>query len=529
MIDSLAATFREEAPEILGELETSLLELNGAPETLELIDRIFRALHTLKGSGGMAGFFDVAAFAHEVETVFSGVRSGRIAVTPELINLTLQAGDLLKKMIETTGGALKKNLSKVEGIVSSLRQLDSVPQSSVLAESEAEPEVFSRQEGDAATYRIRFQLDPDIFAHGVNPLYLLRELDQLGDCHVVAQVDAIPELEDFDAEACYLWWDVILTTDQGRNAIEDVFIFVSDSCQLQIEVVEAAWLESGDDKRLGEILMERGDISMADLVAVIAEHKRIGEILVEKQLATAGKVASALIEQNQVKGQREARLGREVMSSVRVKSEKLDALVNLIGELVTVQARLSQLAEKVEHADLLLVAEEVERLTWDLRDQVLTIRMLPIGATFIKFKRLVHDLAQELGKTLQIETAGAETELDKTVIERLNDPLVHLIRNCVDHGIEAPEVRRQQGKPEVGTIWLSAAHVGASVHPFFHTLTFSVKVGMVEVSRWMLCPKWPASSAAAVFSFSSVSAHATRIGDCSATSVTRSHLSGCGL
>lgn len=464
MIETLAATFREEAPEILAELETSLLELNAAPDNMEMIDRIFRALHTIKGSGGMAGFTEVAAFAHEVETIFVEVRSGQIVVTPELINLTLQACDQLKKMIETTGSALKKHLSKVNGLVNALRLLhSSAPPIIGDEENRGEGEEVRRQEDDTVTYRIRFQLTPDIFAHGVNPLYLLRELKQLGECQVVAQVDAIPDFDAFDAEACYLSWDVILTTNQGRNAIEDVFIFVSDSCQLQIEVVEAAWLESSDDKRLGEILMERGDLSLDDLVAVLAEHKKIGELLIAKKLATSGEITAALIEQNQVKSQREARLGREALNSVRVKSEKLDALVNLIGELVTVQARLSQIAGSAELADLMTVSEEVERLTWDLRDQVLTIRMLPIGATFNKFKRLVHDLSQELGKGLQIVTDGAETELDKTVIERLNDPLMHLIRNAVDHGIEAPEGRRRQGKPEIGTVWLSAAHVGASV------------------------------------------------------------------
>ena len=463
MIDVLMATFREEAPEILAELEASLLELNEAPDNMDLIDRVFRALHTIKGSGGMAGLTEVAAFAHEVEAIFVEARSGELDVTPELINLTLQACDQLKKMIESSGSDLKKEWGLAEGIVKALRNLTSAAPATEVAGQAVEPGAPPRTEEDAVTYRIRFQLTPDIFAHGVNPLYLLRELKQLGECHVIAHVDAIPELEGLDAEACYLSWDVILTTDQGRNPIEDVFIFVSDSCQLQIEVVEAAWLEAGDDKRLGEILMERGDLTLKDLVAVMAEHKKIGEILIDKKLVSAAEVAAALIEQNQIKSQREARLGRETMNSVRVKSEKLDALVNLIGELVTVQARLSQLSAKAEHADLLSVSEEVERLTWDLRDQVLTIRMLPIGATFNKFKRLVHDLAQELGKSLQIVTDGAETELDKTVIERLNDPLMHLIRNSVDHGIEAPELRRQLGKPDIGTIWLSAAHVGASV------------------------------------------------------------------
>jgi len=461
MIESLGDIFKEESLEILGELEHSLLELEESPDDQEVIGRVFRSLHTIKGSGGMAGLNDISAFAHEVETVFEEVRSGAIVVTPLLVNLTLAARDQIKRMVDAYCGGAPVDAAEIARISAGLRLL-------VAAGGKAAPLTEARQTavavGGMVTYRIRFHLDPNIFFHGVNPLYLLKELQRLGDCWIVAQTDAIPPLEEFDPERCYLYWDVILTTDRGQNAIEDVFIFVADTCRLEIHAIDDDRIvDDGDYKRLGEILIERGDLRAADLLAALSERQRLGDVLVEKKLATPGQISAALVEQERVQQQRESRKITEFASSIRVRSDKLDSLVNLIGELVTVQARLSQIATEQQGADLLNVSEVVERLTWELRDQVLTIRMLPIGTTFNKLRRLVHDLSQELDKNIQLVTEGAETELDKTVIERLNDPLVHLIRNCIDHGIEAPEVRAQKGKPRNGAVFLSAVHEGANV------------------------------------------------------------------
>jgi two-component system chemotaxis sensor kinase CheA len=217
-------------------------------------------------------------------------------------------------------------------------------------------------------------------------------------------------------------------------------------------------------KRLGEILVDRGDITPEELREVLGEKKFIGEMLVEKGIVPPGKVESALMEQQHVRTRQEKdRAKEESISSIRVPADKLDTLVNLVGELVTVQARLSQTASTLEHAELASVAEEVEHLTAELRDNTLNIRMLPIGTTFGRFKRLIRDLSQELGKEIEMTTDGADTELDKTVIERLNDPLVHLIRNSIDHGIESPDGRLAAGKPRVGRIHLSAVHSGANV------------------------------------------------------------------
>jgi two-component system chemotaxis sensor kinase CheA len=215
-------------------------------------------------------------------------------------------------------------------------------------------------------------------------------------------------------------------------------------------------------KRIGEILIERGDITPEELAKVLGQKKLLGELLVESGIVQPGKIESALGEQKFIRELQEKKRGAEV-AAIKVAPEKLDILVNLVGELVTVQALLSQTALSIKDPRLAAIAEEVERLTAELRDNTMNIRMLPIGSTFSKFKRLVRDLSKELGKEIEIVTEGAETELDKTVIDKLNDPLVHLIRNSIDHGIEMPDARADKGKPRKGTIHLSALHSGANV------------------------------------------------------------------
>ena len=455
--------FKEEAYELLSELETSLLELEERPDDADLIGRVFRAMHTIKGSGAMFGFDDIARFTHEVETVFDMVRNGRLEVTKKLVNLALAARDQIKSMLDNSDG----EGADPEGsalIIAGLRELGSIGAPPPTAAVEI-PAVAEPTGGEPATYRIRFIPGRDIFAVGSNPLTLLNELRELGSCNVVAQTGGFPDLSTIDPEACYVYWDVILTTSQGVNAIRDVFIFVEDDCELKIEkIAEHGTLYDQEGyKKLGEILLERGDISLSEMEQVLAEQSRFGELAVSRGIVSEAKVHSALVEQQHVKEVRQEKQSAEAASSIRVPAERLDQLVNLVGELVTVQARLSQTATVRADAELAEIAEEVERLTGELRDSALNIRMLPIGSTFSKFKRLVRDLSAELGKEIELTTDGAETELDKTVIEKLNDPLVHLIRNSIDHGVELPEARLAAGKPRHGTVHLSAVHSGDSV------------------------------------------------------------------
>ncbi|NLD39382.1 MAG: chemotaxis protein CheA, partial [Desulfatiglans sp.] len=317
----------------------------------------------------------------------------------------------------------------------------------------------------AFIYRITFKPGKDIFRSGTDPGLLIEELKSFGDHNIILHYKNIPSIDVLIPDECYLSWDIILTTSRTDDDIKDIFIFVEDNCELTIDIVDE--LTEGDDdkeiKKIGEILVERQVISEEEIKNTLNDQKRLGELLIEKNKVDYDTIETALAEQAQIKKTREKHREEIKASSLRVTSEKLDSLVDLVGELVTVQARLSQFSSIMDHSELLSIAEEVEKLTTELRDNTMDIRMMPIGTIFSKFKRLVRDLSSDLGKGINLVTEGAETELDKTVIDRLDDPLVHLIRNCIDHGIETPSVRKENGKPETGTIYLSAVHKGAYV------------------------------------------------------------------
>jgi two-component system, chemotaxis family, sensor kinase CheA len=327
IVEKLRLTFKEEAYELLAELEATLLELEKSPANSESINRAFRVLHTIKGSAGMCAFYDVASFAHEIETYFDLVRKGEIVVTKETVDLTILASDQLTSLFDVIYCGGEADTERTEQIVASFKEQTS---------GKTGTRAFSGPRGA----------------------------------------------------------DLLLPLNDEKGPIDN------------------------------------------------------------------DKVQTALAEQQDA---REQRQGADAASSIRVATGKLDSLVNLVGELVTVQARLSQTALTLGNSELQSIAEEVERLTADLRDNAMSIRMLPIGTTFSKFKRVVRDLSAELGKEIDLTTDGAETELDKTVIEKLGDPLVHIIRNSIDHGIERPDERMAAGKPRRGTIHLSALHSGAHV------------------------------------------------------------------
>lgn len=460
--------FREEAYELLTDLESSLLELEENPADLEIVGAVFRAMHTIKGSGAMFGFDDISSFTHDVETVYDLVRNGELGVTGKLVSLSLAARDQIKAMLDATCGGDSCDLARTEELRAAFRALipvqEGAPATAASASAKVEKPTAVRQR----TYRIRFLPNREIALSGTNPLCLLNELRELGKCQVVAQMDDVPPLADLDPEQTYAYWDVILTTGEELDAIKDVFIFVEDDCRIQIDLIDDEELLGTDSsyKKLGDILIERGDLAPEALQEVLRQQKRVGEMLVEAKVVSPSKVASALAEQQQIKevrSQQQKQQGGGDAASIRVPADRLDRLVDLVGEMVTIQSRLSQTALGREDAELISIAEEVERLTAELRDNTLNIRMLPIGTTFSKFKRLVRDLSQELGKEIELTTAGADTELDKTVIEKLNDPLVHLIRNSIDHGIEAPEKREAAGKKRQGSIRLAAIHSGDSV------------------------------------------------------------------
>jgi two-component system chemotaxis sensor kinase CheA len=427
--DQFKQSFREEAREVLVDLEAALLELNENRADMEQVGRVFRGLHTIKGSGSMFGFEQLAAFTHNLETAFDQVRNGRLQIDSELIDLTLAALDQIRSMLEEGSGAPAADPAACREILTKVRQLAGIQENESTGPAAlAPPAASTPQAGQPCEWHVRFSPGPEMMLNGTNPLLLLRELRQLGGLSVRASMAAVPPLAELDPERCYVAWDMVLATAAGLDAIRDVFIFVADSCELTIEP----------------------DPSAAQVSSLTGQ-------------SSADETARALEEPRAVSGGRRTYDKADTAASLRVPAAKLDQFVDLVGELVTVQARLSELAARCDDPDVAAVSEEIERLTSALRETSMNIRMLPIRATFEKFRRLVHDLARDLKKDVELTMEGADTELDKTVIDQLGDPLMHLIRNSMDHGIEPAGVRAANGKRPTATIHLSARHSGASV------------------------------------------------------------------
>jgi len=427
--DQFKQSFREEGREVLVDLEAALLELNENRSDPELVSRVFRALHTIKGSGAMFGFEQLAAFTHNLENAFDLVRNGKLEIGSELIDLTLAALDQIRAMLEEGTGMAPASPVVCEEILTRVRQLAGLANTETAAPAvpkDRPPAV--EQNSQSGTWHIHFAPGPEMMLNGTNPLLLLNELRQLGGLSVRASMAAVPPIAELDPERCYVTWEMVLVTAVGRDAIRDVFIFVADTCDLTIEPEPGTHEDSARTKQ-----------------------------------STTAEIARGLEEPRAGTGGRRTYDTAGAATSLRVPAAKLDQLVDLVGELVTVQARLSELAARADDPDMAAVAEEVERLTASLRENSMNVRMLPIRATFEKFRRLVHDLARDLGKDVELTLEGADTELDKTVIDQLGDPLMHLIRNSMDHGIETASTRAARGKRPTATIHLSARHSGASV------------------------------------------------------------------
>ncbi len=465
--DAHRAAYVEEARDLLADLEASLLELESSPGNVDLLHKIFRALHTVKGSGAMFGFDDIAAFTHDVESIFDRVRNGQLGVDRRLLDLSFQACDHIRALLDPDGEQEAQLAASGRVILDGFRAVGGASQSEAApaaAKAAASPE--EARPGVARIYRLRFKPHADMLGSGNNPMHLLEDVQALGDCRLYVHTEAVPGLSECDPEACLVWWDCVLRSEADAATITDVFVFAEDDCELRLDVLDSGATPNGEaiHRKLGEILVARGDISAEDLEAALASQRRLGDILSEKGLASPDAVASALCEQQAVQelAQKTTERG-EKAASIRVAADKLDFLVDLVGELVIVQAQIRQAVEDRGDPALRGLAEHLERLAESLRDSTLSIRMLPIGATFAKFRRLVRDLTGELHKEIELVTQGEETELDKTVIERLGDPLVHLLRNSIDHGIESPADRQNAGKPATGVIRLSAAHAGGEV------------------------------------------------------------------
>ncbi len=424
------AVFRIEAAEVFEQIESGLLDLTHRLDDKAQIDAVFRGLHTLKGSGSMFGFDALAAFTHHCETAFDRVRKGEVPATAELVAAVLAAQDHMRALVETPNG---DHQAAGDRLLELLR--------AAVDGKSAEPVVAAAKDA-LNRWRIRFSLLHNAMINGTNPLGLLDELRDLGECRIVADTAGIPPLDVLVPTELHLSWEVLLTSDQPRSAIDDVFIFVMDDMQLEVETLSEA-------------------PAPAPVVAVVEEPAVVVSLPVATPAPAAAETVPAKAETPSAAptDTRQAKASE----SVRVPAERLDELMDRVGELVIAQSRLRQLANSSSDLALRSVSEEIERLSGELRDTMMVLRMVPVATLFSRFRRLTHDLARETGKVIELITEGETTEVDKTVIERLADPLVHLVRNSIDHGLEPPAERLSAGKSEGGTVTLSARQSGGEV------------------------------------------------------------------
>ncbi|MCW3785138.1 chemotaxis protein CheA [Plebeiibacterium sediminum] len=443
MIDKFRAKFVEESLDNVHDLEEALLLLENDKGDKEIIERIFRAMHSLKGGGAMFGFNDLSEFTHHLETVFDWVRNGKLSVTDDLISLTFNAIDQIKHFLDVGDLTDSEDKKELAALTTRVQQFVNSPGEKTVEETviETADEV---EDDDSKTFLIKIKPHSNILQNGTNPLFLLDDLHALGEAIVVSYDYNVPEIEDLNPEDCFVAWDVILNTTEPENEIQDVFIFVEDECDLVVTEIS-----KGNILRRPELedFVER---------AQAGEEELTGELL--KSVSWVQEKQD--IEQAEKK---KVQLKEHKISSIRVSSTKIDELVNLVSELVTIQAQLNLHAENSGDAHLMGLSENIQKLTRQLRDNAFEISLIPIQNDLMRFQRLVRDLSKELNKDIDFIIEGGDIELDKNIIEHLTDPLLHMIRNCVDHGIELPNERIKKGKSPKGTIIFKAYYEGASV------------------------------------------------------------------
>ncbi|GAB4254064.1 MAG: chemotaxis protein CheA [Methylomicrobium sp.] len=482
-LDAALQTFVQEADELLTEMEQALLSLEDNPEDSESINSVFRAMHTIKGTSGLFGFDVIVAFTHEAETVLDQVRRGQRAIDGELISTLLSCKDHTAKLIDYCLHGTEDQLpSELEGAGevlirklagSTKSDLPVSPASAAAGAAAADIETGT----PANDWVILLEFGRDALRNGMDPLSFIRYLKTIGDIvDILTLTPDLPAGDDMDPESCYLHFKIVFRGDTDKQGIESVFEFAEDDCEIRIipphSKVEhylnllAEPTDEEDDhvERLGEMLIKIGALTPKEVKKALLRQneekaespeqaKPIGEILVEEQLAEQPVVEQALKKQQTVK----QKIAAEA-NYIRVDSEKLGKLINLVGELVISGAAMRLMVDRHGLSDVEEVAVSMNDLVSEIRDTALELRMVAIGETFSRFRRVVRDVSNDLHKQIELKITGGETELDKTVVEKINDPLTHLIRNSLDHGIEMPDQRRAVGKPEQGTVHLNAYH-----------------------------------------------------------------------
>jgi two-component system chemotaxis sensor kinase CheA len=444
-MEAFKQKFVEEATEQINELEQALVLLDKNQEDKATIESIFRVMHSLKGGSAMFGFEKIDKFTHILENIYDRIRNNELTVSKEILDLTFEAVDHLRSLLNETSDnevaleiANKKFIERIEVALNEKQ----VPEHTSLHNEVTE--------GKTKTYFIRFVPNEDIMANGTNPLFLLEDLAELGTILITPILNKIPDFDELDPTKTYTSWNIILSTNTGINSIIDVFIFVDDDAKIETHKISEYNLlaDNAIKNILKDSLRQKPDIKPTEIQELIIDLESVYQDKEKKEVATDS-----------------AKKFDHSISSIRVSSDKLDNLINWVSELVTIQAQLTLYAKNNSYEGLNPIAEEIEKISRRLRDDVFSIRLIPIANMVTRFQRLVRELSNDLGKDVDFITKGTETELDKNIIEMLVDPVMHIIRNSLDHGIESStEERLKNGKAPKGSITMNAFYSGTFVY-----------------------------------------------------------------
>ncbi|MFQ2157012.1 chemotaxis protein CheA [Aeromonas hydrophila] len=482
-LDQALQTYIAEARELLEEMESALLTLENEPDNSELIGAIFRAAHTIKGSAGLFGLQPIVSFTHIVEDLLDQVRNQQLAISEALIKDLLESRDHIERLVSLVaeqGEALGADEQAQDvQLRSNLARHQTTSQTGLPERNPpAETSPVSKEEGHVSAtslWHISLRFGPDVLRNGMDPTSFLRYLGTMGTLCAIETINhALPDWEHFDPESCYLGYELDLDTQADKNALSDVFEFVRDDCRITIipphsklaEYIDLINALPEDNEMLGQLLVKTGALTASELVLGLqAQHEqpqtdtgKLGEILIAQGAVSEVVVDAALKKQSQNKESKNKE-GRYV----RVHADKLDDLINLVGELVVASSGANLLAQRSRDSQLQEANSTIAMLVEEIRDGALRLRMVPIGDTFNRFQRVVRDVSHELDKDIALIITGGDTELDKSVVEKIGDPLMHLVRNAMDHGIESAERRVAAGKPARGTLTLNAYHDSGSI------------------------------------------------------------------
>jgi two-component system, chemotaxis family, sensor kinase CheA len=467
-------TFFEESRGLLTDMEAALIHLEQVPSDPEAINAVFRAAHTIKGAAGLFGLDEIVLFTHHLETLLVLVREGTLSLDSDLVGLLLQSGDHVGHLLDAmAAGGLRTDalvhkeqqlLAQLQlacGAVGGAVQVASLPKIDF-----NNPESLNSNE----LWHLSLRFSPGVMQQGFEPASFIHHLCTLGRIVQISTLThALPSLNELNPENCYLGFEIRFASNASKSEIEGVFEFVSDDCELRIlppDSLVEDYLRlidelPADRMLLGEILLACGAVTDQELQRALLEQAQapdeerhaLGEILIEEQAVAPELVQGAIGRQNELR-QRQAQEAK----LIRVHSDKLDALINRVAELIIASSSVGVLARQHKDRSMREAASVVSRLTEQVRDGAMMLRMVEIGETFNRFKRLVRDVSKETGKEIELHIGGADTELDKILVDKIADPLTHLVRNAIDHGIEPPTVRVQRGKPAAGRLEIRAYH-----------------------------------------------------------------------